>query len=123
MQATEEPKILAMGIDVVKRPGDYVTPPEVTKTPETAKRYKAPVVDVPETMNVRKATGLQADNVSGNEIHSGFGTKFPDVADKGDMFLRVDYMPNCLNTTASNGLKWIKPGPTVTLTTNNIYYS
>lgn len=106
VQATEEPKILAMGIDVVERPGDYITPPEVTKTPETAKRYKAPPVDVPETMNVRKATGLQADNVSGNEIHSGFGTKFPDVADKGDMFLRVDYMPNKL--FKYNGFKWIE---------------
>lgn len=103
---TEEPKILAMGIDEVERPGDYITPPDTNKVPETAKRYKAPIIDVPETLNVRKPVTLQADNVEGNEIHSGFGTKFPDTADKGDMFLRVDYMPNKL--FKYNGFKWIE---------------
>ncbi len=108
----QEPKILAMGVDVIDRPGDYVTPPEVTRVPEAAKRYKAPPVDVPETLNVRRASGLQADNVEGKEIHSGFGTKFPDTADKGDMFLRVDYMPNKL--FKYNGFKWIEVDKTRT---------
>lgn len=101
-----EPKILAMGIDVVDRPGDYVSEPVVTKTPEARRPYKAPLIEVPETLNVRRASALQADNVEGNQVHSSFGTKFPESADKGDMFLRVDYLPNKL--FKYNGFKWIE---------------
>lgn len=110
----EEPKILAVGVDVIDRPGDYVTEPVVSKfpkVPETAQRIKAEPKVIPETLNVRRST-LQADNVTGNEIQSGFGTKFPDSADKGDMFLRVDHMPNKL--FKYNGFKWIEVDKTRT---------
>lgn len=103
--------ILTLGIDEVERPGDYIIPPGSAKVPETAKRFKAEPTPVPETLNVRRSS-LRADNIEGNEIHSGFGTKFPETADKGDMFLRVDYMPNKL--FKYNGFKWIEVDKTRT---------
>ena len=99
--------------DVVDRPGDYLVPPvepAASKIPETVKRVKAPSPVVPETMNVRKK--LQADNVESAPIKSSFGTAFPDRAEKGDMFLRVDYLPNKL--FKYNGSKWIEVDKTKT---------
>lgn len=111
-QVQEQTKIIAMGIDRWERPGDYITPepdPEPVskfpKVPATAKRYKEPAPIVPETLNVNKV-GLQADNVEGTSANSDFGTKFPDNANKGDMFLRVDHSPNKL--FKYNGTKWIE---------------
>lgn len=73
------------------------------KIPETAQRIKKDLPPVPETLNVRK---LQADNVDIDAPNSGFGIKFPDNANKGDMFLRVDHLPNRLYK--HNGFKWIE---------------
>lgn len=73
------------------------------KVPETANRVKKESPPVPETLNVRK---LQPDNVDSTAIKSGFGIKFPDQVNKGDMFLRVDYLPNKL--FKYNGFKWIE---------------
>ena len=49
--------------------------------------------------------GLVADNVSGRKSHSGFGINFPEKADKGDTFMRVDIMPNRLYKY--NGSDWM----------------
>lgn len=49
---------------------------------------------------------LESDNNNPNSSHSDFGTKFPDNANKGDLFLRTDYMPNKLYKY--NGIKWIE---------------
>ena len=73
------------------------------KIPETAQRTKKDLPLVPETLNVRK---LQADNIGIDIPNSGFGIKFPDNANKGDMFLRVDHLPNKLYK--HNGFKWIE---------------
>jgi hypothetical protein len=43
------------------------------------------------------------DNI--RETNAGFGTKFPNEPEKGDMFLRVDYLPTRLFKW--NGQKWI----------------
>ena len=61
---------------------------------------------MPETRNVRKEMQLAADNVEGTQARSDFGLKFPDSSNKGDMFLRVDYLPNKL--FKFNGVKWIE---------------
>ena len=74
--------------------------------PVKPKRYKAPLPVIPETRNVRKELSLIADNSEGTPSRSDFGTKFPDAANKGDMFLRVDYLPNKL--FKYNGSKWIE---------------
>ena len=49
-----------------------------------------------------------ADNLptSNASSHAGFGTKFPTNPQKGDMFLRVDMLPNKLFKW--NGVKWIE---------------
>lgn len=107
--SADESKILVMGVDVIDRPGDYITESEVSKfpkIPETAKRHKDPAPVVPEAVNVNKSLGLQADNSDAHEAKSDFGTAFPASADKGDMFLRVDYLPNKL--FKFNGQKWIE---------------
>jgi hypothetical protein len=105
LPVVEEPKLLAAGID--ERPGDYVTPPE--PSPEEATMINSMGLqwnhDAAKngTLNNRKV--YQAEDVieSGN---TGFGIRFPDTAEKGDMFLRVDMMPN--RAYKYNGLKWIE---------------
>jgi hypothetical protein len=50
---------------------------------------------------------IQADNDTIDaDTAAGFGTKFPDTANKGDIFLRVDYLPTKL--FKFNGTKWIE---------------
>ena len=53
-------------------------------------------------------TELDADNIPTSTASSqaGFGTKFPINPQKGDMFLRVDMLPNKLYKW--NGQKWIE---------------
>lgn len=80
-----------------------IKPDKFVKVPETAPRVKVESPPVPETLNLRK---LQPDNVETTSTKSGFGIKFPDSSAKGDMFLRVDYLPNKL--FKHNGFKWIE---------------
>jgi len=80
-----------------------IKPSKFVKVPETAPRVKVESPPVPETLNLRK---LQPDNVEATSTKSGFGIKFPDSSAKGDMFLRVDYLPNKL--FKHNGFKWIE---------------
>ena len=50
--------------------------------------------------------GLEADNdINAGEM-KGFGIAFPNTAEKGDMFLRVDVLPSVLYKY--NGVNWIK---------------
>lgn len=105
-----EPEVQESAVDVEAEPvADVVLEklpePEVA-IPATSKRFKAPIIPVPETRNVRRESGLVADNADNRQSNSNFGTKFPDTADKGDMFLRVDYLPNKL--FKFNGIKWIE---------------
>jgi uncharacterized protein YoxC len=52
--------------------------------------------------------GLTADNLDAPEhsMNAGFGNKFPGDPSKGDLFLRVDYLPTKLFKW--NGAKWIE---------------
>ena len=93
----------------VARPGDYIILEEKSKfpkVPETAARVKAEIVSVPEALNVRKSSAPIAYNIESTQSRSDFGTTFPTTATKGDMFLRVDYLPNKL--FKFNGQKWIE---------------
>lgn len=106
-----ESPILTLGIDSVERPGDYITPPE--------SEYSGPMKEVTEEYidpNTRIKTLIhkmvpdltaQADNVpTGTPANADFGAKFPEQANKGDMFLRIDYLPGRL--FKFNGVKWIE---------------
>ena len=75
----------------------------ITKIPETAERYKAPLPVVPETLNVRKVKSPVVEDI---KVKTDFGTTFPVNANKGDTFLRVDYNPNKLYKY--NGIKWME---------------
>jgi hypothetical protein len=89
-----------------ERPGDYVEEPAPQRVPEARRAYKAPPPPpTPETANIRKSQ-LVADNVDATPVKSSFGINFPDNANKGEMFLRVDYLPNRLYKY--NGTKWIQ---------------
>ena len=51
-----------------------------------------------------KYTNAQADDqITGD---AGFGSKFPDTPSKGDVFLRVDFLPSRM--FKYNGNKWIE---------------
>jgi hypothetical protein len=77
------------------------------KTPES--------VSVPQSIIPNLAlTEDDADNLptSGASSTAGFGTKFPTNPQKGDMFLRVDMLPNKLYKW--NGQKWIEVAKSTT---------
>lgn len=83
------------GIRVKKLEGDYF---EVND-----KKYSKEVFYKLYPELVRK---VEADNVVSVQAKSGFGTKYPEAPQKGDFFLRVDYLPNKL--FKFNGFKWIE---------------
>jgi hypothetical protein len=49
---------------------------------------------------------LLADNTNDREISTGFGTVFPANSAKGDVFVRVDRLPNTV--FKYNGQSWIE---------------
>jgi len=117
----EQPKILAMGIDEVERPGDYVNPPEENDAEKAAMRaWKTSNPDdtikhqryLHETGKIENlpwddaayTLGLDIDN-SPTGTMRGFGTNWPDEPVKGDTFLRVDRYPSVLYKY--NGKVWI----------------
>lgn len=114
IEQTEEPKILAMGVDVVDRPGDYLQEPEVITT-ENVTKLKEDNGDYTEyegKMYRKDALKelhpeifrISAD--SDNKINSNFGIKFPEFSNKGDMFVRVDVLPN--RVYKFDGKRWIE---------------
>jgi hypothetical protein len=86
---------------------------EPVKEPESE-----PVVDTPNPATAEASPGpnrgriysqpVQADNTSnlGHASHSGFGSEFPKQPEKGDVYLRTDYLPNRLYKY--NAKKWIE---------------
>ena len=83
----------------VERPGDYITPPDPTRVIEAS----------PHPGKKDRGAPIVADNapqVTGNTINSDFGNTFPPSPQKGDVYLRTDYLPNRL--FKFNGFKWIE---------------
>jgi len=115
-------KILAMGVDVVERPGDYVTPPEDDADKAAIRAWKAEnpgdtikhqqhlydsgKIDRLPWDDAAHAIGLEADNEPPSGTMRGFGTQWPDHPVKGDTFLRVDRLPSAL--FKFNGKSWIE---------------
>jgi len=119
----DEPQILAMGIDDVERPGDYVTPPSEEDAEKAAIRawkmsnpddtiknqrslYDEGKIDRLPWDDAAHAIGLEADNEPPHGIMRGFGSQWPENPNKGDMFLRVDRLPSALYKY--NGKSWIE---------------
>ena len=114
IQQNEESKILAMGVDVIDRPGDYLQEPKVIET-ENVTALKQDTGDYTEyegkmyhndaLKNLRPDMfKITAD--SDKRVSSNFGTKFPEIANKGDMFVRVDVLPN--RVYKFDGKRWIE---------------
>jgi len=116
-------KILAMGVDVIDRPGDYVNHPEEDEDEKAAMRawktanpedtikhqrqlYEDGKIDRLPWEDAAQAIGLEADNEPPQGTMRGFGSQWPDNAVKGDMFLRVDRLPSALYKY--NGKNWIE---------------
>jgi len=88
-----------------ERPGDYVEPPVVEQPP-------------PRLVNLEAAPGpnrgvmhthlVEADNSPnlGRASNTSFGNTFPANPEKGDVYLRTDFLPNRL--FKFNGQKWIE---------------
>lgn len=68
----------------------------------------------PKNKPVTVDTALTADNQTNlpNEVKAHFGITFPDAPEKGEMFLRVDYLPSRL--FKFNGSKWIEVDKSLT---------
>jgi hypothetical protein len=97
-----QPEIQTLGIDVIDRPGDYVTEPVA---PRPVIREAAPGRNRGKMHNAHE---IVADNVEnlGAGSNSGFGNEFPVNPEKGDTFLRTDFLPNRL--FKFNSHKWIE---------------
>ena len=122
IQPAEMPPIDELTADSLERPGDYVTPPTFTdpKDVVTEGVTKENPLEIHEdgyvTFEGRHMSkdalkgmrpdlfALQAD--SGRQVSTNFGTSFPKVANKGDIFVRVDMLPNRVYKFSSG--KWIE---------------
>jgi hypothetical protein len=60
---------------------------------------------------------INGDGVAPNGYPAGFGTAFPSNYNKGDYFLRTDFLPNRL--FRYDGTRWVKIEDSVRLTTTN----
>jgi hypothetical protein len=112
--ADSEQKILTLGVDVVDRPGDYVTPPaEIITEGVTRLEGEQSEYAIFEGKSIRKDAlkemhpemfKIAADGE--RKSNSNFGTKFPELANKGDTFVRVDVLPN--RVYKFDGKRWIE---------------
>jgi hypothetical protein len=135
VESAEVPKILAMGVDVVDRPGDYVgqpefegvkvngewvqtgptfdTPKELITDGVTSEIYKKLEGDYVEfegkRMHERVLKTIRPDLfaiIPDDQIATSFGNNFPAHAIFGDMYVRTDFLPN--RVFKFNGRKWIE---------------
>jgi hypothetical protein len=110
----EEPKILAMGIDDIERPGDYITPPE-EESPEVHYHPESDYIHHDGrsfSLESFRAHFPELASIADNHPNltrptkASFGNEFPAAPDKGDMFLRTDFLPS--RQYKYNGQKWIE---------------
>jgi hypothetical protein len=90
-----EPEPVMLTVGDVERPGDYVTQPETAPDPNPDLGF--------EQRYFAKYTQPVTDSTEGR---ADFGTAFPENPNKGDVFLRTDYLPNRLFKWNNN--KWIE---------------
>lgn len=110
--ADSNTKILTAGIDA-ERPGDYLITPNEIITEGVTKLAPEPsdyILTQGKYMSKNAAKELHpelflvADNAK--QIQSNFGTKFPEMSNKGDTFVRVDVLPN--RVYKFDGKRWIE---------------
>ena len=88
-----------------ERPGDYIETPVAEEPPA---RPPNPEATPGRNRGVMYSQPIQADNAPylGKASHTDFGNVFPTTPEKGDVYLRTDFLPNRL--FKFNGNKWIE---------------
>jgi hypothetical protein len=100
----------------LERLGDYIIPPEDTHSMKV--KQDLPFEELPGGYVAYDGKHMQRDALfsmhpeflklsadASKPVNSGFGTKFPDSANKGDVFTRVDVLPN--KVYKFDGKNWI----------------
>jgi hypothetical protein len=109
---------------------DPVGPPITVDSLAITADSLSPTIDTGVSSPLGKVKGyLTADGIAPNGLVTGSGVSFPDNANQGDYFLRLDYLPNRL--FRFNGSRWAKvedvqrtnitPGATDNLTQRSSY--
>ena len=114
---TEEELEVARPVALARPPTSvFAAKPPPVIAPETVQLPAKATVSVPEAINpkAKAVVPLQADNDSNSsiEVNAQFGTSFPATPNKGDLFLRVDYLPTRL--FRHNGIKWMEADKSLT---------
>ena len=110
-----EEKILAAGVDIVDRPGDYLKNTEIVTDGVTKENpitdlkdgyvlYDGKHYSVSALKEIRPELFVSIDNA--RSVDTNFGTQFPTLAHKGDVFVRVDALPN--RVYKFDGKRWIE---------------
>ena len=100
-----EPEVESNPLAMDERPGDYVEPdPVIVDTPNPRAAEASPG----QGRGAMYSAPIQADNSLqlGKAANTGFGNDFPTSPQKGDVYLRTDYLPNRLYKF--NDKKWIE---------------
>jgi hypothetical protein len=106
----KEEKVVEPVIDEV--PPEPVKPVDEFNTPirrgnDYAVRYQGKVYNLDAFTKLHPGLAVQADNEpTSKAAQCGFGDTFPETPEKGDMFIRTDYLPERLYKW--NGTKWIE---------------
>ena len=110
--------------EVFDRPGDYIIPEDTSHTfiPEV----KKPFVEEDDGYVIYDGRHMSKDALKGmhpemfalkadegRPIRTNFGISFPSEADKGDIFVRVDMLPNRVYKFDGHG-KWIEVNKDIT---------
>ena len=108
----EETKPIALSPELAL--SSFAPKPAPLVMPETIQLPAKTVIRVPEAIDPKTKLSLQADNDEGNnlEVNAQFGTSFAANPNKGDLFLRVDYLPTKL--FRYNGIKWMEADKSLT---------
>lgn len=97
-------------LDEVAQPKNEIIADSVKEAAEPPPKPKVVVPEAfdPKLKKVTADTGLTADNEQSipKEVKAHFGIAFPDRPEKGEVFLRVDYLPSRLYKF--NGNVWIE---------------
>jgi hypothetical protein len=116
VEAEPEP-VIEPEIPDVDRPGDYLpdetsyivksheTPYPWEKVNDEYVRYNGQMMRL-ETLKSLKPNLFMLTADHNRDIKTSFGTSFPQDSDKGDMFVRVDMLPN--KVYKYDGLRWIE---------------
>jgi hypothetical protein len=110
--------------DVFDRPGDYIVPEDTSHI--VIPEVKQPFIEEEDGYVIHNGLHMSKDALKGmhpelfalkadegRPIKTNFGISFPSEADKGDIFVRVDMLPNRVYKFDGHG-KWIEVNKDIT---------